>query len=87
MNTINLKQIDELLKKNLQDFAKKNDLNRFATKDDLDKFATKKDLKCEIEEAVADIINAVEASKADKESLKELEERVKIIEDHVGISV
>lgn len=117
MNTLTIKQIDVLLKKNLKgfatkddvkefvtkkdldislkvfatkddlkDFAKKSDLDKFATRDDLNRFATKKDLKYEIEEAVADIIHAVEVGKADKESLEKLEERVKVIEDQVGVS-
>lgn len=94
MDTVIIKQIDALLKKNLKGFATKKDLKDvlkdYPAKQDLNTalrdFATKKDLKYEIDEAVADIIHAVEVGKADKDSLKELEDRVKIIENQVNIT-
>lgn len=81
-------------KADLKEFATKKDLkdtlNDYPTKQDLNialkGFATKKDLKYEIDDAIADIVHAVEAGKADKESLKELESRVKTIEDQVNVS-
>lgn len=90
MGTAIIKQIEVLLKRNLKGLATKDDLKEFVTKKDLENslenFPTKKDLKYEIDEAVADIIHAAEIGKADKESLKELEEKVKIIEDQVNLS-
>lgn len=73
----------------LERFATKNDLKNVATKDDLKRFTTKDDLavlqktfKNDLDDAVVQIIEIVDKNKADKEIVRQLEERVKAIENN-----
>lgn len=79
--------VREIVKSGLEGYANKDDLKNFATKEDLKNFATKDDLiaaKIEIQEmidqAVADIVEIVDKSKADKKDFTQLETRVSGIE-------
>lgn len=92
MNTQDLIQIDNILKKRLKNFATKKDLQRFSTKSDLKRFATKADLKKELAKLptkkdlhreiddVSNLIQELDARKADKTELKNLEKRVDKLE-------
>jgi len=67
----------------LKRFATKDDLKSFATKDDLKSFPTKKDLQEGLDKLLADVVHAVDKTKADKKDVKELEKRVDKIEGQI----
>lgn len=95
MTQNDLKQIDILIKKNLNGVATKDDLKGFATKKDLKQLATKKDLerfatkldlqglrkelKNDIDDAVAQVIESVDTV------VGKLARRVDRIEDHLDL--
>lgn len=87
---------DMMTKNNLRPFATKDDLKRFATKDDLKDFVTRDYLSQQLakvrEEITADIvdvntelINQLDAKKADRIQLSLVEARVTRIETKVSL--
>ncbi|MFH1833134.1 MAG: hypothetical protein ABH816_03115 [Candidatus Levyibacteriota bacterium] len=75
MNSTDLKQIQETLKK-IQ--------IKMSTKDDLR--ALRKELKEDLDQVFTDLVEVVDKNKADKKDLVKLENRVTVVEEELHIS-